>query len=141
MNLAILIPITVVVIANTLYHISSKGIPADQSAYMGLIVNYATALMASIVLYCFTPHGSTLTELARTNWACILMGLSITGIEAGFLLIYRMGGQLSTISLVVNILLSIVMLIVGISFYHEALTATKIIGAILCTLGIIVISL
>ncbi len=141
MNFGLLLPIIGVVIANTLYHIASKGIPSDQSAYMGLIVNYATALLASIALYCFTPHNATLTELARTNWACILMGLSITGIEAGFLMIYRMGGQLSTISLVVNILLAIVMLIVGISFYHEVLTVTKILGAVLCTIGIIIISL
>ena len=138
---ALVVPIVVVVLANVLYQISSKGIPTEQNAFMGLIVNYATALSASIILFCLTEHDSVVTEISKTNWACILMGLSITAVEAGFVMIYRLGGQISTISLIVNILLAVVMLIVGITFYSEMLTAQKIIGAVLCIIGIIVISI
>ena len=56
-------------------------------------------------------------------------------------MIYRMGGQISTISLIVNILLAVVMLAVGVTFYSEVLTMQKIIGAVLCIIGIIVISI
>ena len=138
---ALILPIVVVVLANVLYQISSKGIAVEQNAFMGLIVNYATALSASIILFCLTEHDSVVTEISKTNWACILMGLSITAVEAGFVMIYRLGGQISTISLIVNILLAVVMLIVGITFYSEMLTAQKIIGAVLCIIGIIVISI
>ena len=137
----LILPIVVVVLANVLYQISSKGIAVEQNAFMGLIVNYATALSASIILFCMTEHDSVVTEISKTNWACILMGLSITAVEAGFVMIYRLGGQISTISLIVNILLAVVMLIVGITFYSEMLTAQKIIGAVLCIIGIIVISI
>ena len=137
----LILPIVVVVLANVLYQISSKGIAVEQNAFMGLIVNYATALSASIILFCMTEHDSVVTEISKTNWACILMGVSITAVEAGFVIIYRLGGQISTISLIVNILLAVVMLIVGITFYSEMLTAQKIIGAILCIIGIIIISI
>ena len=137
----LVVPIVVVVLANVLYQISSKGIPTEQNAFMGLIVNYATALTASIILFCSTEHESVIAEVSKTNWACILMGVSITAVEAGFVMIYRLGGQISTISLIVNILLAVVMLIVGITFYSEMLTAQKIIGAVLCIIGIIIISI
>ena len=137
----LVVPIVVVVLANVLYQISSKGIPTEQNAFMGLIVNYATALSASIILFCLTEHESIIAEVSKTNWACILMGISITAVEAGFVMIYRLGGQISTVSLIVNILLAVVMLIVGITFYSEVLTAQKIIGAVLCIIGVIIISI
>lgn len=137
----ILLPIAVAVFANVLYHIASKSIPAEQNAFMGLVVNYATALLASAILFLLTPHEKILVEAARSNWACILMGLSITGVEAAFVMIYRAGGELSTASLIVSILIALAMLIVGGVFYHEQITAQKIFGAALCIAGVIMLSL
>lgn len=136
----IFLPITLGVVANAFYHIASKSIPAEQNAFMGLVVNYATALIASAVLFCLTPHEKVFVEAARSNWACVLMGLSITGVEAAFVMIYRTGGELSTASLIVNILLALAMLIVGGIFYHEQLSAQKIFGAILCISGVVLLS-
>ena len=141
MNAGILIPILTVVFANVLYHVASKGIPTNQNAFMGLIVNYATALIACIALFIATPHNSAFGEFTKSNWAAVVMGLSITAVELGFLYIYRNGGEISTASLIASILLALIMLPVGIFFYGEALTATKIIGALLCIAGIIVISI
>ncbi len=137
----ILLPIAVAVFANVLYHIASKSIPADQNAFMGLVVNYATALLASAILFFLTPHEKILVEAARSNWACVLMGLSITGVEAAFVMIYRAGGELSTASLIVSISIALAMLVVGGVFYHEQITAQKIFGAALCIAGVIMLSL
>ena len=137
----IFLPITVAVLANVFYHVASKSIPAEQNAFMGLVVNYATALIASAILFCLTPHEKFLVEASRSNWACILMGLSITGVEAAFVMIYRAGGEISTASLIVNILLALAMLAVGGIFYHEQITAQKIFGAALCLAGVIILSL
>lgn len=136
----IFLPITLAVVANVFYHVASKSIPAEQNAFMGLVVNYATALVASVALFWLTPHEKFLTELVRSNWACILMGLSITGVEVGFVMIYRAGGELSTVSLIVNILLALAMLVVGGIFYHEAITVKKIFGAVLCLIGVALLS-
>ena len=135
----ILLPITVAVFANVLYHIASKSILAEQNAFMGLVVNYATALIASAVLFFLTPHKKVLVEAARSNLACVLMGLSITGVEVSFVMIYRAGGELSTASLIVNILLALAMLFVGGIFYHEQISAQKIFGAILCIAGVVLL--
>ncbi|MBR1807693.1 MAG: hypothetical protein IJ774_15080 [Selenomonadaceae bacterium] len=136
----IFLPIFVAVAANVLYHVASKSIPAEQNAFMGLVVNYATALTASAILFLLTPHEKILVEASRTNWACFLMGLSITGVEAAFVMIYRAGGELSTASLIVNILIALAMLAVGGIFWHEQITARKIFGVLLCIAGVVVLS-
>ena len=137
----IFLPITVAVLANVFYHVASKSISPEQNAFMGLVVNYATALLASAILFFLTPHEKILVEASKTNWACILMGLSITGVEAAFVMIYRAGGELSTASLIVNILIAIAMLAVGGIFYHEQISLQKIFGAALCIAGVAILSL
>ncbi len=132
--------IALAVITNVLYHVASKSIPAEQNAFMGLVVNYATALIASAILFFITPHEKILVEASKTNWACILMGLSITGVEAAFVMIYRAGGELSTASLIVNILIAMAMLFVGGFFYREQISLQKIFGAMLCIAGVIMLS-
>ncbi len=139
-NLAIILPMALVIAANVFYHIASKGIPAAQNPFMGLIVNYFTALAASVVLFFTTPHQNFFTEFSRSNWACVLMGLSVIGLEVGFIMIYRAGGEISTASLIANVLLAVVMLGIGIYFYGESFSAKKIFGAVLCLIGIIFIS-
>ena len=137
----IFFPVTLAVLANVFYHVASKSIPAEQNAFMGLVVNYATALIASAILFFLTPHEKIFVEAARSNWACILMGVSITGVEAAFVMIYRAGGELSTAALVVNILIALAMLVVGGIFYHEEISARKIFGAALCVAGVVLLSL
>ena len=136
----IYLPIFVAVAANVLYHVASKSIPAEQNAFMGLAVNYATALFASAILFLVTPHEKIFVEASRTNWACFLMGLSITGVEAAFVMIYRAGGELSTASLIVSILIALAMLVVGGIFWHEEITARKLFGAALCIVGVVILS-
>ena len=136
----IFMPIAVAVAANVLYHVASKSIAPEQNAFMGLVVNYATALIASAILFCLTPHEKFLVEAARSNWACVLMGLAITGVEVSFVMIYRAGGELSTASLIVNILIAVAMLEVGGVFYHEQISASKIFGAALCIAGVVLLS-
>ena len=136
----IFLPIFVAVAANVFYHVASKSIPAEQNAFMGLAVNYATAFVATVIVFLVTPHEKILIEASKTNWACFLMGLSITGVEAAFVMIYRAGGELSTASLIVNILLALAMLAVGGFFYHEQISLQKIFGAVLCMAGVILLS-
>lgn len=137
----IYLPTAVAVAANVLYHVASKSIAPEQNAFMGLVVNYATALLASAILFYVTPHEKFLVEAARSNWACVLMGLAITGVEVSFVMIYRAGGEMSTASLIVNVLIALAMLAVGGVFYGEQITAQKIFGTVLCMAGVIVLSL
>ena len=136
----IFLPIFIAVAANVFYHVASKSIPVEQNAFMGLVVNYATALIASAILFLMTPHEKIFVEAARTNWACFLMGVSITGVEAAFVMIYRAGGELSTASLIVNILIAVTMLAVGGFFWHEQISARKLFGAALCLIGVFILS-
>ena len=56
-------------------------------------------------------------------------------------MIYRAGGEISTASLIVSILIALAMLVIGGFFYHEQISAQKIFGAALCIAGVIVLSL
>ena len=63
----VILPIALAVAANVLYHIASKSIPAELNAFMGLLVNYATALLASAILFWLTPHEKFLAEASKRH--------------------------------------------------------------------------
>ena len=42
-------------------------------------------------------------EIGKTNWAPVVMGLSVVGLELGYILIYRAGWKVSVASLVANL--------------------------------------
>ena len=52
-----------------------------------------------------------------------------------------LSGELSTASLIVNILLALAMLVVGGFFYHEQISLRKIFGVVLCMAGVALLSL
>ena len=130
----------------------SAKISSSEPSFSGILFKFGgtfisissvsfSILMFTLNLFFLTPHEKILVEAAKSNWACILMGLSITGVEVAFVMIYRAGGEMSTTSLIVNILIALAMLIVGGVFYHEQISAQKIFGVALCIAGVIMLSL
>ena len=130
-------PIALVVVCNTLYQICAKGVPNDMNPFASLTITYLVAAASSAVLY-FALHrgGHLLPELSRTNWAPITLGLVIVGLEAGFIYAYKAGWPVSTASIVQSSFLAVALLFVGYFLYHESLTPTKIIGMVICLVGL-----
>ena len=90
------LPIVLIVLSNVFYHICSKETPADINPFASLTVTYAVGFLASLLLFLITGKGSgLLAEYRHVNWAVIVFGLSIVGLEAGYIAMYKAGWNIS----------------------------------------------
>lgn len=141
-------PIVLIVASNVAYHISSKGIPGQMNFMVALIVNYFVAGVLSLAMFYLLPHISSMgqhdaslwAQIKETNWAPILMGVTVLGLELGNIIMYRVGWDISLGSLVSNIALAVLLIIIGTLFYKEVLTLNHGIGIVLCLIGLVFIN-
>ena len=82
-------------------------------------------------------HGNLLQEYAKMNWAPIFLGVSVVGLEVGFIYAYKNGWAVSTASIVQSAFLAVALLFVGALLYHESISISKIIGVIFCLVGLV----
>lgn len=133
-------PVLVVVGANTIYNISTKSTPANVNAFASLAMTYVMAALSSVVLFFLTSDSKNLlAELAKTNWTAYALGVTIIGLEFGYICIYRAGWKIGVASLVANISLACVLLVVGYFFYKEVITLKQLIGMGVCAIGLMLI--
>ena len=135
-------PILIVVCSNVCYHLSSKSVPGQVNAFASLTVTYLVAAAAAITLFFITsPEKNFLAEAMKLNWASIILGCAIVGLEFGYIYVYRVGWKLSLGSLVANISLACVLLVIGVLFFKDALTLKQILGAGCCVVGLVLINI
>ena len=88
------LPIVMIVIFNIIYHICSKSVPAGVSPFLSLAVTYLVGFILSIIIFLITRTGEgVVSELGRVNWAAPVLGLSVVGLEAGFIYAYKYSGK------------------------------------------------
>ncbi|MBQ3379380.1 MAG: EamA family transporter [Clostridia bacterium] len=134
-------PIALVVASNVVYQICAKSVPGNMNPFASLTVTYLIAAAASLGLFFATPHGASLAaEYDKLNWAPFVLGISIVGLEAGFIYAYKAGWQISTASIVQSAFLAVALLFVGFLLYKESITPNKIIGLIVCLAGLFIIN-
>ncbi len=134
-------PIALVVLSNIVYQICAKSVPDGMNPLASLTVTYLVGAAASGALYfALNRGGNLLHEYGRLNWAPVLLGIVIVGLEAGWLYAYKAGWQVSTGFIVQSSFLSAALVFVGWLLYHEALTRNKLIGVVICLIGIVFIS-
>ena len=130
-------PIGLVVLSNVVYQICAKSIPSEINPFASLTITYVVAAIASAVLYQVTnKEGHLLQEYTRLNWSPFVLGIVIIGLEVGFIYAYKAGWQVSTASIFQSSFLAVALLIVGFLLYHEALTARKVFGMLICLVGL-----
>ena len=134
-------PVALVVLSNTLYQICAKSSPETVNPIASLTITYLTAAAASVVLYCVLNRDVNLVQQWRQiNWASIVLGLVLVGLEAGFIYAYKAGWQVSTAATVQSAFLAILLLAVGVALYHEAITWNKIVGVAVCLIGLAILN-
>ncbi len=135
------LPIIIVVLSNTVYHICAKSTPDNVNTFASLSVTYAVGALVSILLY-FATKGfeNAGNDYRQLNWTSFALGVAIVGLEAGFLLMYKSGWDISTGQLVSSAVLAVVLIFVGYLLYKEAVTVQKIAGIAVCLLGLYLIN-
>ena len=135
-------PIALIVLSNTMYQICAKSVPEGVNPFASLTVTYLVgALLSGILYYALGNHSGLLKEYSKLNWAPIVLGIVIVGLEAGYIFAFKAGWQVSTAQVVQAAILAGVLLFVGWLLYHEALTWNKIVGIVICLIGLVFINL
>ena len=134
-------PVLVVVGANTLYHTCAKSTPGDISPFASLALTYIIAGAVSFLMFFLTSHEKNIfQEMTKANWATYALAATIVFLEFGYLMVYRVGWPVSTASLISNMVVCIILPLIGILFYKEAITAKQMLGIFVCFAGLFLVS-
>ena len=135
------LPIITVVCSSVIYHVCAKSTSPKINAFASLAVTYLIGAVVSAALYYLTsPTKRLAEELSRVNWATLVLGLAIVGLEAGTIFMYKVGWDNSLGPLVTSSTLAVTLLAVGVLFYREELSLTKVVGIVLCVAGLILVN-
>lgn len=135
-------PIALLVLSNTMYQICAKSVPDGMNPFAALTVTYLVgAVFSGILYYLLGNHAGLLKEYGKLNWVPIVLGIVIVGLEAGYIYAFKAGWQISTAQVVQSSVLAVVLLFAGWLLYHEALTWNKIVGIVICMIGLVFINL
>lgn len=139
--LGLFLPVLMVVLANTMYNVCTKSTPSEVNPFITLFFTYLVAAAVTLVLFFLFGNSSDITgEIANVNWTSIVLGISIVGLETGYILMYRAGWKVSNGSIVANICLAITLLFVGYILYNENINLKQILGIVVCMIGLILIT-
>lgn len=129
-------PPLLVIGGSLLYHIAAKSVPKTVAPFAALIGVYFTALVASIVAYTVASRASTSPMSALAHPTIAAIGLGVLMIELGFLLTYRAAWPVSMASVMLNGIVAILLLPLGAALFGETITVVRIMGVVLCLLGL-----
>lgn len=133
--------IVLIVASNVLYNLCQKSTPQRANPFSALFITYLTAAAISIAVFLLNKNNEGFFQsIKELNWTSIALGISIVGLEFGYLMAYRAGWKISLGSLVANIALSVVLIPIGILFFKEGFGLNKLLGAIFCIIGLILIN-
>jgi drug/metabolite transporter (DMT)-like permease len=131
-----LAPVLLVVSGSLLYHVAAKSIPKAFDPVASLIGLYATALAGGVLVYAAARPASPFAWSRLWHPTIAVVGVGALMIEIGFLLAYRGAWPVSTASVATNGLVAVLLVGVGAAFFGETVTPIKLIGVVLCLLGV-----
>lgn len=135
-------PLALVILSNVFYQICTKSVPKDMNPFASVTVTYLVGAVVSIILFfALGEEKNFVKELTKLNWAPFVLGLVIVGLEAGWIYAYKAGWQVSVGFIVQSSVLAVILLAVGYFAYHEALTWNKIVGVVVCLIGLVFLNL
>ena len=134
-------PIVVVITSNTLYHLCTKSAPGNVNVFASLTVTYSVSALVAAALFILSGGYTNVVQGFKTlNWTSVAFGFVLVALETGWMYVYRAGWQVSVATIVQSSVLALVLILIGYFIYNEALTWNKIVGVIICLVGLGVIN-
>ncbi len=135
------LPIFLAIGGGVLYHLAQKSIPKDANPMLALTIAYCSSIVVVLLFAIFFPANDSLfVALKKTNWAMFAVGIGAAAIEIGFLFAYRLGWNISSANLFVNIAIALFVIPIGLLLFKERLTVWNLAGIALCILGLTLLS-
>ena len=134
-------PVVLLVISNVVYNICSKQAPERIHPLASLTVTYLVGAVVSCGLYFLLNRGGNLMQDVRhINWATLLLGIAIIGMEAGSIYLYKVGWAVNAGQLVCSALIAVALIFVGYFLYKEHITWNKVVGIAVIMVGLFFIN-
>ncbi len=134
-------PIGLLILSNVAYHICSKSLPEGFHPLAATSLTYLVgAVFAFFIYLLINRKGHFFGEFKHVNWVPFVLAAAIVGLEAGAMYMYRVGWEISVGQLVMSAILAIALLIIGVIFFKESFTVSKVIGIVLCLAGLFFIN-
>lgn len=132
-----------IIIGIILYQISQKTADENANPFITIIVAYAAGIAVCVAGFFIFPRENTalLPALKTVGWAALGIGIGATAIEIGFLLAYRAGWSIGILPLLATAFSTILLIFIGLFVFRESLSTEKIIGILLCSGGLILLTL
>lgn len=129
------------VLSSMLYHVVIKLTPAEANPAISLFVAYvAAALLCLALLFFFPLKTSVAAAFRQLNWTSVALAFALVGLEAGFLLAYRSGWNLSLAAIVVNVAVTVLLIPIGLLLFKEKLSPLNVFGILLCIGGLVMVN-
>lgn len=140
--LSYLWPIALIVLSNVVYQVCAKSVPEGMNPFASLTVTYLVAALASAVLFFTLGRGGNIfAEYKKINFAPLVLGLVIVGLEVGVIFAYRAGWQISKMAIVQASVVAVALIVVGRFAFDEGITWNKLVGVGVCVVGLVLINL
>ncbi len=135
------LPIALAVLSNVLYHLGQRAVPRAAHPVAAVLAMYGVAALGTVALLPFVPPTVTRASVsAALHWSVVAVGLAIVGVELAFLFAYRLGWEISTLSLSANVLLAAILVPIGVFAFREPWSVTRLVGLILSVVGLWLLS-
>ncbi|WP_175490578.1 EamA family transporter [Pelosinus propionicus] len=128
-----------IIISNLFYHNATKKIPEDANVCLSLAVTYAVSLVGVLCTYIIAGNNLA-KDIHNINWTSFVLGISLIGVEFGYVLMYRFGWKINTGSLLANVCVSLFLILIGGFLYKEIINVKQIVGIVFCLIGIFLVS-
>lgn len=141
MNIFMYWPIALAICSEVIYQICAKSTPQQINPFASLTITYLIgAVVSAVIFFIMNRGGNILHEWGQANWAMLVLGIAIVGLEAGAIYMYRVGWNVNTGYIVKASFIALALLVVGYLVYKEQITATKVAGIAVCMLGLFLIN-
>jgi uncharacterized membrane protein len=135
------LPIILMILGTTFYHVAQKSVPTNVNPMFSLAMNYITAIIGTMLLIPFYPQRTAGPwSLKGVNWASCAVGISIVAVELSVLFAYRTGWRISILSVIGNTASALLLVGIGLVFFHEHVSARNLTGVVLCLVGLALVT-
>jgi multidrug transporter EmrE-like cation transporter len=129
--------LAIAIVATVAYHLVLKVTPAAVNPFLSLAATYAFVTVAFVAIYAARPGTASVREsISLLNWTAIGLAVAIVFLDLGFLMLYRAGFNVSIGQLVTQSAAALLLLVVGVAFFRDKLSALNIVGILLCVVGL-----
>jgi multidrug transporter EmrE-like cation transporter len=126
-----------VAIAGTVgYHVILKLTPAGANPYLSLSISFAIGAILFATTYAVAPGAPLRVSFSQLNWTAVALGLVVTCLDFGFMMLYRTGFDVSLGQLITQSAGALLLLLLGVAFFAEKLSLANLGGIALCVVGL-----